>query len=131
MKILLSEIDSLGYDEGLLRFLNQNSGLHDYIIDPRRADWLCHCLSKSNLRCLDIGSGFGNISEKLSFNFQTVYSLESVKERIEFQKRRFKNSNITNITIPAFPIFFCFRSGPIFLENRKPPCAVSRWCSVR
>jgi SAM-dependent methyltransferase len=35
----------------------------------------------------------------LSHYYDEVYSLEAVRERIEFQKRRFKNSNVNNVTI--------------------------------
>jgi SAM-dependent methyltransferase len=35
----------------------------------------------------------------LSHYYDEVYSLEPVRERIEFQKRRFKNSNVNNVTI--------------------------------
>jgi SAM-dependent methyltransferase len=76
--------------------------LKSYIEDKRRGDWICHCFggrNNNNRRCLDIGSGLGNLSEMLSHYYNEVYSLEAVPERIEFQKRRFKNSNINNITI--------------------------------
>ena len=96
---LINEIDSRGFDEGLSGFLKKYPDLRNYITDFKRTDWLSHCLGKNNLRCLDIGSGLGNISHLLSYNYQKVYSLEAVKERIEFQKRRYKNSNRTNITI--------------------------------
>jgi len=99
MRQLISEIDSLGYNEGLSRFLKKNSFLANYITDVRRVDWVCHALGKNNYRCLDIGSGLGNISEQLSNIYQKVYSLDAVKERIEFQKRRYKNSNRTNIIL--------------------------------
>ena len=99
MEILIEEIDSLGYEEGISRFFNQNPSLRDYVTNVRRIDWVCHCLAKNNSRCLDIGSGLGNISENLSRIYGEVYSLEAVKERIEFQKRRFKNFKRDNITI--------------------------------
>jgi ubiquinone/menaquinone biosynthesis C-methylase UbiE len=77
--------------------------LREYIEDKRRGDWICHCFgsrnNNNNRRCLDIGSGLGNLSEMLSHYYDEVYSLEAVRERIEFQKRRFKNSNVNNVTI--------------------------------
>ena len=69
------------------------------MIDKKRADWVYHVLGNDNERCLDIGSGLGNISERLSYLYDKVYSLEAVSERIEFQKRRFKNSSRSNINI--------------------------------
>src|SRR5438132_384152 len=99
MEELIKEIDSLGYDEGITRFFVQNPSLRPYVTDIRRIDWTCHCITRNNLRCLDIGSGLGNISENLSHIYKEVYSLEAVKERIEFQKRRYTHSNRTNIVI--------------------------------
>jgi len=99
MRQLIRDIDSLGYNEGLSSFLKKNSFLINYITDNRRVDWVCHALGKNNNRCLDIGSGLGNISEQLSRIYKKVYSLDAVKERIEFQKRRYKNSNRTNIIL--------------------------------
>ena len=87
---LIEDIDLRGYDDGLTLFFKSNPHLQDYITDIKRADWVCHCLGKNNLRCLDIGSGLGNISEILSYTYQQVYSVEAVRERIEFQKRRYK-----------------------------------------
>ena len=99
MTTLLNDIDSSGYYEGLKIFLEKHPFLRDAITDVRRVGWVSHCLSKNNFRCLDIGSGLGNISECLSNIYHEVYSLEAVQERIEFQKRRFKNSNLKNVTI--------------------------------
>src|SRR5919112_5616284 len=102
MRKLIEKIDSLGYSEGLKRLYLKYPHLKRYIEDKRRGDWICHCFSSrnnNNRRCLDIGSGLGNLSEMLSHYYEEVYSLEPVPERIEFQKRRFKNSDVSNITI--------------------------------
>ncbi|HKG30225.1 MAG TPA: hypothetical protein VKA91_03045, partial [Nitrososphaeraceae archaeon] len=103
MRGLIKEIDSLGYSEALKRLSLKEPYLKIYIEDKRRGDWICHCFggrnNNNNRRCLDIGSGLGNLSEMLSHYYDEVYSLEAVRERIEFQKRRFKNSNVNNVTI--------------------------------
>jgi 2-polyprenyl-3-methyl-5-hydroxy-6-metoxy-1,4-benzoquinol methylase len=101
MRKLIEKIDSLGYSEGLRRLYVDYPYLREYIGSERRGDWICHCFSSrnNNRRCLDIGSGLGNLSEMLSHYYDEVYSLEPVRERIEFQKRRFKNSNVNNVTI--------------------------------
>jgi SAM-dependent methyltransferase len=99
MRKLIKEIDSLGYSEALKRLSLKHPYLKSYIEDKRRGDWICHCFSRNNRRCLDIGSGLGNLSEMLSHHYDEVYSLEAVPERIEFQKRRFKNLNVNNVTI--------------------------------
>src|SRR5215216_3567035 len=103
MRSLIDEIDLLGYSEALKRLYLKYPHLREYIEDKRRGDWICHCFggrnNNNNRRCLDIGSGLGNLSEMLSHYYDEVYSLEAVRERIEFQKRRFKNSNVNNVTI--------------------------------
>ena len=100
INILLRDIDTKGYNSAILKFVELNPQLRQYLLDVQRVDWLCHCLTKSNnLRCLDLGSGLGNLSESLSHIYQEVYSLEAVTERIEFQKRRYKNAQISNITV--------------------------------
>jgi ubiquinone/menaquinone biosynthesis C-methylase UbiE len=99
MRKLIEEIDSLGYSEALKRLYLKRPYLRNYIEDKRRGDWICHCFGRNNRRCLDIGSGLGNLSEMLSHHYDEVYSLEAVHERIEFQERRFKNSDVKNITI--------------------------------
>ena len=100
MKKLLQDIDSMGFVEGVRRLYVDYPHLREYIGSERRADWICHCFGRNNnRRCLDIGSGLGNLSEMLSHYYGEVYSLEAVPERIEFQKRRFKNSNVNNVTI--------------------------------
>jgi ubiquinone/menaquinone biosynthesis C-methylase UbiE/thiamine kinase-like enzyme len=102
MKKLIQDIDSSGFAEGLRRLYVDYPHLREYIGSERRGDWICHCFggrNNNNRRCLDIGSGLGNLSEMLSHYYDEVYSLEAVPERIEFQKRRFKNSNVSNVTV--------------------------------
>jgi SAM-dependent methyltransferase len=97
MKELITDIDLIGFDTALKKFFIKFPFLHSYITDKRRSDWVFHGLGKNNKCCLDLGSGLGNISERLSFLYDEVHSVEAVKERIEFQKRRYKNSNRSNI----------------------------------
>jgi SAM-dependent methyltransferase len=101
MKRLVQDIDSIGFAEALRRLYADYPHLREYIGSERRGDWICHCFNNrsNNRRCLDIGSGLGNLSEMLSHYYDEVYSLEAVRERIEFQKRRFENSNVNNVTI--------------------------------
>lgn len=99
MQSLIREIDSVGYDAALQNLYRKYPYLSDYVSDIRRSDWLCHCIGKSKVRCLDIGSGLGNLCEMLSYHFESVYSLEAVRERIQFQVRRFNHSKRSNITI--------------------------------
>jgi ubiquinone/menaquinone biosynthesis C-methylase UbiE len=99
MRKLIEEIDSFGYSERVKSLCLKHPHLGEHIENKRRGDWICHCYGRNNRRCLDIGSGLGNLSEMLSHHYDEVYSLEAVPERIEFQKRRFKNSDVNNVII--------------------------------
>lgn len=99
MDELIKNIDTIGFNSSLDLFLKKFPYLRQYITDKKRADWIYNILGNERKNCLDIGSGLGNISENLSVIFENVYSIEAVKERIEFQKRRFKNSKRSNIHI--------------------------------
>src|SRR6476660_5233296 len=78
MKELINTIDNTDFDAALRIFLDKFPFLYQYITDNKRADWVYHCLGKNNSRCLDIGSGLGNISERLSYLYDEVYSVEPV-----------------------------------------------------
>jgi ubiquinone/menaquinone biosynthesis C-methylase UbiE len=99
MRKLISNIDRIGYDESLVSFFAKFPYLRQYVTDTKRADWVFHCLGRNTNMCLDIGSGLGNNSERMSHLFDKVFSVEAVVERIEFQKRRFKNAKLNNISI--------------------------------
>ena len=91
MQGLLHNIDTIGYDNALTRFFEKYPRLQKYITDYWRADWVSHCINNNNLRCLDLGSGLGTLSETLSDMYKEVYSLEAVEERVRFQIKRFEN----------------------------------------
>ncbi len=99
MDELINNIDTIGFNPALNLFFQKFSRLRPYVTNKKRVDWVYNVLGSERKNCLDIGSGLGNISENLSFIFENVYSLEAVKERIEFQKRRFENSKRSNISI--------------------------------
>lgn len=81
------------------RYLSlKHSQFDEYIMSKARADWLFHCVDFSSTKtCLDIGSGWGAIVFTLSSYFDEVWSLEAVKQRIEFQRIRREQENIKNI----------------------------------
>src|SRR6476469_1304418 len=64
MNELITNIDSIDFDTALKNFIIKFPFLHSYILDKKRADWVYHGLGKNTERCLDIGSGLGNISER-------------------------------------------------------------------
>jgi len=73
-------------------------GMTEYIMSNSRLDWLFHCLDFSKTSsCLDIGSGWGTLSFGLARYYDEVWSLESVKQRIGFQKIRREQEGIDNI----------------------------------
>lgn len=96
---LLSEIDHYGYDIALTRFLKTDPNLHSILFDGMKADGIYRGVGIERNSCLEIGSGLGTMTELLSHLFKQVYSLENVNEYIRFQKYRFLNSKINNISI--------------------------------
>lgn len=96
---LLHEIDSYGYDKGLKRFLKNNPKLQNTLLDSKRADAIYHGVGQETKYCLEIGNGLGTITETLSHLYANVFGLEIVNEYTEFQKYRFKHSNILNVTL--------------------------------
>jgi SAM-dependent methyltransferase len=68
-----------------------------FIEDLDRAKW--HSLINLNKDAivLDIGCGMGTISQALSKHYRTIYSIEPVKERIEFSAKRFTQEQCHNI----------------------------------
>jgi ubiquinone/menaquinone biosynthesis C-methylase UbiE/thiamine kinase-like enzyme len=95
---LLSQIDQYGYKKVSLDFLNDPE-VKPHLTDVKSADPIFHCIGKNNLRCLEIGSNLGKVSENLSHIFHEVYSIETNREKIEFQKKRFQDLDISNIIL--------------------------------
>jgi len=78
-----------GYREALIEVAKKHPKFAHYVLSSARATWLFHCYSENNReKCLDIGSGWGSLAFVLSDYYDEVWSLEAVKERIEFQKIR-------------------------------------------
>ena len=75
--------------------------LFEYILNNRgRSAFINFIYKKSRSgRCLDLGSGMGSIPSALSKLFKEVYSIELVRERVEFQTLRKRQDNIKNWTI--------------------------------
>ncbi len=98
LREMIQDIHKHGYKKAVLQFLN-DPVIKPYLIDVKSADSIFHCIGKNNLRCLEIGSNLGKITENLSHIFHEVYSLETSKEKIEIQKNRFQSLNQKNITL--------------------------------
>jgi|APSaa5957512535_1039671.scaffolds.fasta_scaffold00589_19 ubiquinone/menaquinone biosynthesis C-methylase UbiE len=93
---MIQNISSYGYEKASLQFL-KDPIIKPHLLDVKSADSIFHCIGKNNLRCLEIGSNLGKITENLSHIFHEVYSLETSKEKIEIQKKRFQYLNRKNI----------------------------------
>lgn len=98
MKHTLELAQSIGW-RGAIDELNLSyPNIGEYVKNNLRIDWLFHCINFANTqRCLDIGSGLGAITFGLSKFFSEVWSLETVKERLEFQMIRREQEKINNI----------------------------------
>ena len=98
LREMIQSIHKHGYEKASLEFLN-DSVIKPHLLDVKSADPIFHCIGKNNLRCLEIGSNLGKITENLSHIFHEVYSLETSKEKIEIQKNRFQHLNQKNIIL--------------------------------
>ncbi|MBM3300645.1 MAG: methyltransferase domain-containing protein, partial [Deltaproteobacteria bacterium] len=82
----------------LLKIAEEDSFLAYYILDRSRAGWVFHCLHPTgNEVCIDLGSGWGNIAFTLSDWYKTVWSVEAVRARVEFQTIRARQEGRDNL----------------------------------
>ncbi len=73
-------------------------GMGEYITSHSRSDWVYSCRDFSpGQKCLDIGSGWGAITFSLAEHFEEVWSMEAVRERLEFQQIRARQEKRKNI----------------------------------
>ena len=87
-----------GWRTAVKRIGLKHPDLITYILSNARADWLFHCINYSRTKsCLDVGSGMGANTFILANFFEEVWSLEAVKQRIEFQQIRKYQDKINNI----------------------------------
>ncbi len=98
---LLKEVNNNGYELGTGKFVKNHLSFKSKFLDPRfdqGVDSIFHCIGKNNQRCLVLGSGLGNKVEILSHIFNEVYSVETMKELLIFQNKRFQNTGLNNIS---------------------------------
>lgn len=100
MKEAVAQAERGGYEAGANFAASCCPGLRDYLMDQRRIDWLFHCLSpRENDACLDIGSGWGTLSRALTQFYRTVWSLEIMRERLEFQAAFKKHEGLEGLKL--------------------------------
>lgn len=69
------------------------------LLDWQRASWLPLLALPNDAVALDIGSGYGAITQSLSHAAAKVYSLEAIAERIEFTSVRLAQEAIDNVQL--------------------------------
>jgi SAM-dependent methyltransferase len=98
MRELIDLADKQGVSAAVLWLADRYPDLAQYVVSRTRIDWLFHCYSPNAAEaCLDLGSGWGTLSLLLSGFYREVWSLESVQERIDFQKVRLREDQVDNV----------------------------------
>jgi len=72
---------------------------YKFISDYGRIDWFDLLEFKDGITILDLGAGMGTMSQALSKKCDLIYSVEPVKERIDFMRSRFKFEKCENIRV--------------------------------
>ena len=69
------------------------------LLDPQRASWAPMLGLDEKSIALDIGSGYGCITQSLSRFVREVYSVEAVPERIDFTRERLRQERVNNVRL--------------------------------
>jgi len=89
-----------GYKSALDSVISRYPDLGYYLLSSARIDWLFHCLNPEYTHsCLDVGSGWGSLTFPLAKIFEEVWSLEAIRERIEFQLVRKNEDKVYNVNL--------------------------------
>lgn len=113
-ELLMQKVNEVAYADGwqiaLERLVrDEYPNIYKYVIDYGRADFTSLTSIDKTSTVLDVGSGWGTLSCLLARQAGWVYSLESVRERIEFLKIRAQQEKLDNIQ----PIQASFLEMPI------------------
>jgi ubiquinone/menaquinone biosynthesis C-methylase UbiE len=77
----------------------ENDNMIFGLLDPQRASWAPMLGLDENSTALDIGSGYGCITQSLSRFVGEVYSVEAVTERIDFTRERLRQERVNNVRL--------------------------------
>jgi len=102
IKELIKKIKKSGFENGVKKFLITNNKLESQLNNTqydKSVDVIFHGIGKKFSRCLNIRDELGNKSEILSNIFKQVYLIEFDNDSIELQNLRFKEREISNISI--------------------------------
>ncbi len=75
----------------------ENDNMIFGLLDPQRAAWAPMLGLDEKSTALDIGSGYGCITQSISRFAGEVYSVEAVTERIDFTQERLRQERIHNV----------------------------------
>ena len=81
------------------KYKNQVPEPYSFTTDLSRANWHFLISLDKKSKVLDIGAGLGTVSEVLSHYYEEVVSVEPVRERLYFCKKRFEQEGIKNIKL--------------------------------
>jgi len=77
----------------------ENDNMIFGLLDPQRASWAPMLGLDERSVALDIGSGYGCITQSLSRFVGEVYSVEAVTERIDFTRERLRQERVNNVRL--------------------------------
>lgn len=72
---------------------------YKFLSDYGRISWFDMLNLPHDATVLDLGAGMGTMSQALSRRCKSLYSVEPVKERVEFMRSRFRQEKCDNIRI--------------------------------
>ena len=100
----MREYLAIGWDRGWEAMVKQITNDDPYLSwllkSSARIDWLFHALDpERTTSCLDIGSGWGAITENLSYLYDEVWSMDAVSERLEAVQIRLRDRERDNVKL--------------------------------
>jgi len=101
---------NLEIKNGTLTFLQLKSqkfttGRFDYALDVRRSEAIRVLKDDKGKKVLEIGCGYGGITETLAEKFGNVDALDACFELLEFTQLRLESAGISNVNLKFVPIF--------------------------
>ena len=95
--LFLTEVREQGWRAAAGRRFADNENMRLGLTDWQRASWLALLGLPAGAVALDIGSGYGAITEAVSRGVGTLYSLEAIPERLEFTRLRLEQGGVRNV----------------------------------
>ncbi|MBI2797618.1 MAG: methyltransferase domain-containing protein [Gemmatimonadetes bacterium] len=95
----LKEVREKGWRAAVGHRFAANENMRIGLTDWQRASWLPMLGLPGGATALDIGSGYGAITQALSRGVERLYSLEAIPERIEFTRLRLEQEGVRNVRL--------------------------------